>query len=182
MESAYIAARRPALHRQRSIAHYMLLGTVIATVVNIIFLLAQAEIFIPYCAAGPYYLMFMGFLFDNYVVSTYTITAMILAFVGLAVYLLVWWMAKRSDGWLWAGMILLIADTAVLLLFAIVFLENPGSCIFEVILHIAVIYEICVGLKSSKQLQQLMQPEHAFSPGQADQEETPAESEYSDIL
>ena len=43
-------------HQQQvKIARYMILGTVIATVVNLVLLFAQADLYIPYCAATAYY-------------------------------------------------------------------------------------------------------------------------------
>lgn len=182
MDNQYYAEERRSLLRQRGIARYMLLGTVIATAVDILLLFAQADVFIPYCAAAPYYAVYLGYYFDRYALSTYTATAMVMAFVCLGVYLLLWWRAKKHDRALRWGMILLIVDTVVLLLFAILMLDNPGSCVFEVILHVAVIYEISVGLKSGKRLKQLERKEKSFATNQFEEYETPAESEYSDML
>lgn len=171
----------PVLEKQIKTAQYMLLATVIVTVVNIALMLANAGLFIPYCAAVPYYLTNLGFFFDGYALSTYTATGMVMAFVSLAGWLLVWWKSKTSQRWLKAGMILVILDTVFLALFAFAFLESPASCLWEGFLHIAVIYEIHVGLKAHKQIEQLSkQPTApAYEPWDL---ETPTESEYSDDL
>ncbi len=166
------------LQRQCKTAQYTLLATVVATLVNVALLLAEADLFIPYCAALPYYLIFLGFYFDGYVLSTFTLTGMVMAFVALAVWLLVWWMSRDRCRWLKAGMILVIVDTVILAIFAFVFLEDPSSCLWEGLMHLAVIYELYVGVSACKQLQSPPAPDPApqwdpWDPG------TPSDSEYS---
>ena len=51
--------------RQVNMARYMLLGTVIITVVNLILLLTNADFYIVYYAAVPYYLGWFGWLLDG---------------------------------------------------------------------------------------------------------------------
>lgn len=167
-----------AWKQQWNIAHYLLLGTVIATVVDLILLLANASFFIPYCAAVPYYLTYFGFFFDGWQVGTYTITGMIMAFVGLAVYLVLWWVTKRHTKWLWAGLALLIVDTLGLAAIALLFMESPLSCLLEFIFHIVVIYEVAVGIRADKRLRQAAaEPAPTEEPWDND---TPTDSEYSD--
>lgn len=168
------------LERQRNVAHYMLLATVIATVINILLLLTNTDMFIPYCAALPYYLTMLGNHFDGYTFGTYTATGLVMAFVVLAIWLLIWWKAKTSAGWLKAGMIAVIIDTVLLAIFAFVFLEDPGSCLAEGLLHIAIIYEIYVGLSAGKKLRQIQTETPVYAPWS--EEETPADSEYSDEI
>lgn len=174
-------ASLPMLQKQQKTAQYMLLATVIATIVDIALLLANASLFIPYCAASSYYLTNLGFYFDGYALDTYTATGMVMSFVVLAVWLLVWWKSKTSRAWLKAGVILVIVDTVFLALFALLFLESPASCLWEGLLHIAVIYEMHVGLKACQQIEQITkQPAApAYEPWDL---ETPTDSEYSDEL
>ena len=174
------AQEQYALQRQYSMACYMLLAGVIATVVNILLLLAGADLFIPYCSSFSYYFVFLGFHFDGYVLGTFTTTGLIPAFIGLAVLVLVWWKAKCHPGWLKAGMVLVILDTVVLALVALVFLENPFSCLFEGLLHIAVVYEIHVGCRAWKRLQQQeATPQPVYG---VNDQETPSDSQYTDDL
>lgn len=168
----------PLLERQHSTAQYLLLATVLTTVANIVLLLAKASFLIPYCAALPYYLTMLGYLFDGYTLASYTAIGMAMAFVLLAGWLLVWWLAKRRTGWLKVGLVLVILDTVALAIIAFLFLENPASCLLEGLLHLAVIYEIHVGLKAHKQLAQI-QSQSAEQNCEPWDDETPAESEYS---
>ena len=167
----------PVLEKQYKTGHYMLLATIIATVVDIALLLGQADLYIPYFAALPYYLTALGFLFDGNTLNTYTATGMVMAFVLLAGWLLVWWMSRTNRKWLMAGMGLVIADTVVLAIFALLFLESPAVCLWPGLLHLAVIYEIHVGNRAAKRMEQMKQqpPANVYDPFQ---EETPAETEY----
>lgn len=159
--------------QQLSIAQYLLLGTVIATVVNVLLLLANVDFYIPYSASLPYYLTYFGYYFDGWQVSTYTVTGMVMTFVGLAVYLVLWWMGRQHIGWLWAGMILLIADTLALAAIVLLVMDNPISFLMEFILHIVVVGEIAVGLRAYHRLQQAQ--------SEPSQQESPS-NDYSNIL
>ena len=144
-------AQLDQLAKHKKIAHYLLLATAIATVINIALLLGKSNFAIPYCSAISFYLTFLGFFFDGYTPSTYTSTGMVMSFAVLAVWLLVWFMSRHSRKWLLAGMVLVIADTLALAGFAFAFLENPSSCLLEGLLHLAVIYEIWQGVAAYPQ-------------------------------
>lgn len=181
METQVNPNTSPMLVRQQKTASYMLLATVLTTVVNIFLLLIQADFFIPYCASFPYYLTYLGYGFDGYAFGTNTTTGMVLAIVPLALMLLTWFLSERSLGWLRFGQILVIADTVFLAVFALAFLSDPGSCLFEGLLHAVVIYEIHLGLKAGKQLQQPVPPPPSAEDAPWDLE-TPTEVEYRSDL
>lgn len=166
--------------QQWSIGRYLLLGTVIATVVNILLLLAKASFYIPYCGAVPYYLTFFGFYFDGNQAGSYTTTGIILAFPWLAAYLIMWWRANYSVRWLVAGLVLVIIDTVALALFTLLMTDSLGSLLLEFIFHIVVIYEIAVGIRAKRKMD-AHQPEEPFAAEDWDME-TPADSEYTDTL
>lgn len=141
--------------RQIKLARYMLLGTVIITVVNMAFLLGNVDMFISYCAAVPYYLLMLGKLFDNgYILGDlngeFTATGLLMAGVVLAVYLVVWWLARDSRRWLQVGLWLIVADLALLIVMGFVLFSSPLECLWEAVFHIAVIYEMAQGLSAQK--------------------------------
>ena len=169
-----------ALQKQQKTAQFLLLGTVITTVINIVLLLANGSFGIPYSSAIAYYLTFLGFYFDSFVLGTYTATGMVMGFVVLAAWLLIWWMSKKQVGWLIAGLVMVCVDTAFLALFALVFLENPGECLWEGLLHVVVIYQISIGIKAMKTLSQPRQQPQSIPLYDPWEEETPADSQYDD--
>lgn len=144
--------------RQIRLAQYMLLGTVLITVVNIAFLLGNLDMYISYSAALPYYLVWLGKIFDNgwywgTVNGQYTATGLVMAGGLLAVLLVLWWLARGSRRWLKAGMWVIAADLAVLVIMAFVVFADPLSCFWEAVIHAAVIWEMRKGLKAWTQME-----------------------------
>ena len=143
-------------NRQIKLARYMLLGTVIVTVFNIAFLLGNVDMFISYCAALPYYLVWLGKLFDNgyflgHSNGQFTATGLLMGGILLAGYLIVWWLARRNRRWLQVSLWLIVADLVVLVLIALTLFTDPMSCFWEFVIHLAVIWEIAQGLKAQRQ-------------------------------
>ena len=143
--------------RQIKLAQYMLLGTVIITVVNVAFLLGNTDTYISYSAALPYYLVWLGKIFDNgwYLGPNngqYTATGLVMAGVVLAVLLVLWWLAKGSRRWLKVGIWAIGMDLAVLAVLAFMVFSDPMSCFWEAVIHVAVMWEMHQGLKAWKQL------------------------------
>ena len=153
--------------RQIKLARYMLLGTVIITVINMAFLLGNVDMFISYCAAVPYYLVMLG-----NVNGEFTATGLVMAGVILAVYLVVWWLARDSRKWLQVGLWLIVADLAALIVMGFVLFSSPLECLWEAVFHIAVIYEMAQGLSAQKKLEAALTKARAEA---AQQEALPAE-------
>lgn len=148
-------------NRQIRLAQYMLLGTVIVTALNVAFLLGNADLYISYCAAVPYYLVWLGKVFDNglylgAVNGEYTAAGLVMAGVLLSAWLVLWWLALRSKKWLKAGMIAVVADLVALVVIAIMLFSDPLSFLWEIVIHIAVIWEMAQGLKAWKQKEEFL--------------------------
>ncbi len=140
-------------NRQIKLAQYMLLGTVIITAVNLAFLLGNSEIYVTYCAALPYYLVWLGKVFDNglyigAVNGAYTAAGLVMAGVLLALWLLVWWLSRDRKKWLKLGMMAVLADLALLIAAGVFLFGDVMSCLWEIGIHIAVAWEIHQGLKA----------------------------------
>lgn len=142
--------------RQIKLARYMLLGTVIVTVLNVAFLLGNVDMYISYCAALPYYLVWLGKMFDNGLYlgaanGEFTATGLLLAGVLLAAWIVLWWMSAGKRMWLKVGMFAVVADLVALLALATVLFGDVIGFLWEIVLHIAVIWEMYQGLKAWKQ-------------------------------
>lgn len=139
-----------------NLARYMLLGTVIITVLNVAFLLGNVDMYISYSAAVPYYLVWLGKLFDNAMAlgalnGQFTATGLVMAGVLLAGYLLLWWLSKSSRRWLQVGLWVIVADLVLLIALALALFSDPLSIFWEAALHIAVIWEMAQGLQAYRQ-------------------------------
>lgn len=149
------------LQQQVKIARYMLLGTVIATVVNLALMMAGSEVYIVYSAAVAYYLGWFGWMFDGGIAGQMTAIGLGLAAVVLAVYLLVWYLVGNHPFWLKVGLGLVAADAAALLALVLWMGSGLVEFLWEFLLHGAVIYEIYVGITAQKKLATVQQPETA---------------------
>lgn len=138
--------------QQANMARYMLLGTVIATVINLVLLLVNSDFYIVYSSAVAYYLGWFGWLFDGGIPGTMTAIGLTLAAIILVSYMLVWFFAKNSIAWLKAGLVMVAVDAAVLV--ALILLLNAGltNFLWELALHGAVIYEIVMGISARQKL------------------------------
>ncbi len=158
---------RNFLQRQVNTGRYMILGTAVITLVNIVLLLCNANFYITYSSAAAYYLVWLGKGFDNgfmgiwYQNGTYTITGLVLALVILAGITLVWWLSRKNELFYKIGMGLIAADVVVLFLVAALMQWPFGEYLLELALHIAVLYEMFQGLSAGKQLKKLAQQEAA---------------------
>lgn len=134
----------------------MLLATVIVTALNIAFLLGDADLYISYSAALPYYLVWLGKVFDNGLYlgpsnGEFTATGLVLAGVLLIGWLTIWWLAKENRGWLKAGFILVMVDLGILAAIALLLMGDLRSCLWEAVIHLAVLWEMYQGLKAWKE-------------------------------
>ena len=133
---------------QGAMARYLLLGTVIITVIVLAELLKASDLYIPYYAAVPYMLVQFGMIMDGIGGGNMTTVGLILAGVILAGYLLIWFMAADRPGWLKAGLVLVIADTVLFVGVSLLMDMTLMDIVFELFLHGVVIYEIFAGVKA----------------------------------
>ena len=149
------------LLRQKKTACYMLLATVLATVVNVALLLGNAVMSIPYCASLPYYLVWLDKAFDNGlqplgpVIGVNCRTGMLMCFVLLAGWLLLWWLCRDSRRWLKVGMWLVVADSAIMAVLALALFGGFTGFLLEFAIRFAVIWEIRRGLRAWNRLEEL---------------------------
>lgn len=146
------------LQQQVNLARYMLLGTVIITVINLALLLSDADLYIPYYSAVPYLLVQFGQNMDSILPGNMTAIGLIMAAVILSVYLLVWFLAKDRPVALTIGLVLLILDTLMLLGILTALSFALMDMAMELFLHGVVIYEVIVGISAQKKLAQAENP------------------------
>ena len=105
--------------------------------------------------------MWLGKVFDNGLYlgaanGEYTATGLLMAGVLLAAWLVLWWLALGSRKWLKVGMIAVAVDLAVLIGVSIMLFSDPLSFLWEIVIHIAVIWEMAQGVKAWKQKEEYL--------------------------
>lgn len=138
--------------QQANMARYMLLGTVIATVINLVLLLADSDLYIVYSSAAAYYLGWFGWLFDGGIPGTLTAIGLALAAIILVGYMLVWFFAKNSITWLKVGLVMVALDALVLVILIFLLDAELMNFFWELALHGAVIYEMVMGISARQKL------------------------------
>ncbi len=163
---------RRFLQRQVFTGRYMILGTVILTVVNLICLLVNSDFYISYCVAIGYYATRMGKFADNGFLSvmglngSYTRMGLLLAFVILAELLALWVLAKQNIKWVKVAMGVLIVDTVALAVFSMIFFRDGIlAVVWDLVIHLAVLWEMGKSVSAQKMLQDLPEPSADQSTG-----------------
>ncbi len=152
------AQTRSFLQRQIGMGRYMILGTAILTLVNLLMLLFGGEFYIPYSFAAAYYLVWFGMGFDNDFaynwsqVGVNTRTGLVLAAVLLGLLVLFWYLARRDEKWIKISMIVFAVDAVLLAVLSFAVMEQPLDCLWELVIHGAVIWEMNKALSARKHL------------------------------
>lgn len=147
--------------RQIAEGRYALLLILIFTVVNLAFLLLDTGRYFLFSASVPYYLTALGILMDVSGFGVYTTTALVISAVILVVYLLCWLLSKKRGVWLTVALVLFILDTIGLAVAAFTLLEEPASCILDLVFHILAIVALVQGVVYSGKLKRHLAAEKA---------------------
>lgn len=139
-----------------------LLAILLFSVINLVFLLLDTGRYFLFSASVPYYLTWFGKVLDNgtydgsgTVIGTFTITAVVVSLIILAVYLVIWLLSKKRQGWLTVGAVLFTVDTVALAVFAFCLLDNPASCLLDLIFHAFALWSLFSATRAAKKLKSM---------------------------
>lgn len=149
-----------------------LLFLVAFTVVNIVFVLLNTDYYMLFSASVPFYSVFLSMLFADKLPAEYYMdyetgevlyfnipgadiflaVAVVVAVITLGLYVLMWFLSKKSYVPLIVATVMFVADTLGLLLIAVLF--GASSFISDFILHVVVLVilgmSIFMGVKKKK--------------------------------
>lgn len=145
---------REYLTQKRNSGRSTLLTILIFTVINIVMLVAQADYYFLFSASVPFYLTMFGMVFDNWVVGTFTTTALGISAVIMVLFLLCWIFSKKRRGWLIAGLVLFVVDTLALVYFSVT-MEMLADNILDFVFHGWAIVELIAAWKADKKLEEM---------------------------
>lgn len=143
------------LLKQIAGGRYSLLLILIFTVVNLVLLLVDSDRYFLFSASVPYYFTAFGIGMDSALsggIGTFTITALVISLLILAVYLLCWILSKKRTGWLTAALVLFCVDTVGLLFLSYIF---ETSNLLDFLLHAWAIYSLANGVYCAGKLKKL---------------------------
>lgn len=126
---------RKQLQRRMGWGQLALLGILVVSLINQLMLWAGVNYHFLFSAAMPYYLNWVAGQLSSAGFS-FIATVVTLALYGAYGLCL---LRSHQQQWYWAGMALYALDTVLLIIFALALLENPLSCLFELLVHVVVL-------------------------------------------
>lgn len=144
-------SQREVFRKKYDSARSNLLLAIILTVVNIVIFMAGGESMLLFSMSVPYYAVIFGSLFGIEIVGV------ILAAIGLGLYLLSWGLSKKRSGWLILALVLFILDTLAMVGMYLLMEDVSGT--MDALIHAWILYYLITGVSSGKKLKTM--PEEA---------------------
>lgn len=142
--------------RQISMSRGAILLVLCLTVVNLGLLIAGSNTYLLFAASAPYYLTIMARGFDlaasGAVNGGYTWTALVFSALVLGLYLLCWLLSKKNPKCLTVSLTLFAVDTICLVLLCRFVFGGFTDSIMDFFMHAWVIYELYVGVRAARNL------------------------------
>ncbi|MBQ2677179.1 MAG: hypothetical protein IJF54_07270 [Clostridia bacterium] len=148
------ASPRVIAQQKYASARHNLLLMIIFTVVNIVLLIAQADLMLLFSATIPYFSAIFGVLASD---PTTAVTYFGIAAVVLVLYLACWILSKKHYGWMVAALILFLIDTLTLAWIYITSQDTSG--ILDALIHVWVLFYLFNGVRSGHKLKNMPEEE-----------------------
>ena len=136
------------------------------TLINQLMLMLHVEYHFLFSAAVPYYLNWL--VRELGAAGAFPALATVLTLALYAAYIACWLMSSQRKEWLLASLGLYGLDTLLLIIFALTLLENPASCLLEILTHGVGIALLVFAVRAAEQLSRM--PRQRRVPGQQPQE------------
>ena len=144
---------RHQLHQHISLSRAAMLVLLAVSLVNQLMLLLKINYHFLFSAAVPYYLNWMALkLGEHDGVTFLKVFALLATLVIFAVYVGCWIFSAHQRKFLKLSMVFYCADTILLVIFAFALLNNPFSCLLEILTHLVGIALLYDGYRSAEQL------------------------------
>ena len=152
---------RLRLRQQVGAGRMALLAILAVTLLNQIMLALGINYHFHFSAAVPYY---MNWLVRELGASgAFPFLATVLTLGLYAAYGACWLLSAQQKQWLLASLGLYGVDTLLLIIFALTLLENPASCLLEILTHGVGLVLLVFALRAAEQLSRM--PRQRRTPG-----------------
>ncbi len=151
-EGAQKRARRQ-LRQHIGLGRTAMLVLLVVSLINQLLLLLKINYHFLFSAGVPYYLNWMALkLGEHKGVTFFKVFALLATLVIFAVYVGCWLLSARQRRYLKTALVIYCADTVLLVIFAFALLNNPFSCLLEILTHLIGIALLYDGYRSAEQL------------------------------
>lgn len=131
---------RAKLRQQVGFGRIAMVVMVAISLLNQLLLLLNVNYHLHFSAAVPYYLHWLARQLSAQMnVTLFKVFAALLTILIFVVYVACWLLSAQRSEWLLAALGLYSVDTLLLVIFSFTLLENPVSCLLEILTH-------CVGI------------------------------------
>lgn len=142
-----------------------LLAILAVTLLNQVLLMFHVDYHFLFSAAVPYYLNWLvQELGANSDVGLFRFMATVLTILLYGAYIACWLQSAQRKEWLVAALGLYALDTVLLIIFCLTLLENPASCLLEVLTHGVGMALLVMAVLAAEQLSRM--PKQRRVPGQ----------------
>lgn len=158
--------RQRQLLRQRiGWGRMAMLAILAVSLVNQFLLLIKVNYHFLFSAAVPYYLNWLGReLGAQTDMGAFKALAVILTMLVYGAYIACWLLSSQRREWLAAALGLYGLDTLLLIIFAFTLLDNPWSCLLEVLTHCVGLYLLFGAVQAAERLSHMPKPRRVPAP------------------
>lgn len=146
---------RKKLRQQIQWGRMGLLVILAVSLLNQILLLCKVNYHFHFSAALPYYL---NWLSRQMGLGGFKAMAVILTILVYACYIACWLLSAQRRDWLMAALGLYAVDTVLLIIFSLTLLNNPASCLLEILTHGAGLALLWWAVRAASQLSRIPRP------------------------
>ena len=147
---------RRRLQRHIGLGRTVLLFVIAVSLLNQLFLLLKVNFHFLFSASVPYYLNWLARKLGGPAgVTPLKVIAVVLTLLIYFLYVGCWLFSARRKDFLRTAFLLYCADTVLLVIFAIALLNNPFSCLLEVLAHLVVIAAFYNAQRAAQQLRRM---------------------------
>ena len=148
--------RRKKLRQNIMVGRMAMLMILAVSLLNQLLLLLKVEYHFLFSASMPYYLNWLAReLGGQGGVTAFKVLAVLLTVLIFAAYVACWLLSGQRREWLLAALGLYSADTLVLIIFSFALLENPASCLLEVLTHLVCLWLLYTAFQSARRLSRM---------------------------
>lgn len=128
-------------------ARHNLLAMILLTLLNLVLLVLETDTMFLFSASVPYILMVLG-IYSEFL--PLLVFCAVIAAIAMVLYFLCWLLSKKRPGWMIVALVLFILDTVLMVAFYFPF--QGASDIFDLLIHIWVLYYLILGTKYGSKL------------------------------
>ena len=148
---------RANAERKYTMARNNLLLALVFTVVNVVLAIVNADLYFLFSAFMPYIAAALGVGMAAELGAIALVVMGAISIVLIVPCLLSWIFSKKKSGWMIVALVYFVFDTALLLLFMLLF--GDFTSILDVVFHAWVLYYLIVGIKAGIELKTLPEDE-----------------------